>query len=243
LVGIFFGRLTPNHLGEWAKVAYVLEGPMGRGLATVAGEKLLKLAATMGFGLGAAVWLWKEGLLASLGEATEWPGATGMGLLALALGAAGITALALRRGWIRLPRQDRLSSIWRDFLEGLVCLKGPGALRASLWAAVALVAFGLQALFVAWALELELSAPQVIASHLAALALFHILPFSAGGFGTGEVAVLALFARFGIEASSGLAYVLIQIALANIFLPALGALVWLARPLTSREVLGHGPTA
>lgn len=136
----------------------------------------------------------------------------------------------------------RLTTLWRDFLQGLAALKGPEALLALGWSAVALAAFGLQALLVGRALEIELPALTIIASHLLALAVFTLVPISAGGFGTEEVVILGLFSGFGVGLPAATAYALVNIALLSLFLPAVGALAWLLSPLGSSSAPASAPS-
>jgi uncharacterized membrane protein YbhN (UPF0104 family) len=64
-----------------------------------------------------------------------------------------------------------------------------------------------------------------------ALAVFTLVPVSAGGFGTEEVVILSLFTRLGVSLPAATAYAMVNIALLSLFLPALGALVWLFQPI------------
>lgn len=231
LAGLFLGRLTPNHLGEWAKVAYVLEGPAGRGLATVAGEKILRAALLVACGPLAVLWLSDTNWTEAVERALRWPGPGGWGLLIVGLALAAGLITALHTGWLRLPGMERFASLWRDFLQGLAALRSRETAGALLWMAASLAAFSLQASLVGRALAIELPTPTLVACHMLALAVFTLVPISAGGFGTEEVVVLALFASLGVSLPAATAYAMLNIALLNILLPAAGALVWLARPI------------
>ncbi len=231
LAGLFLGRLTPNHVGEWAKVAYVLEGPAGRGLATVAGEKLLRAALLVALGPVAALGLTAHGWREAVALALAWPGRGLWGLLAAGGVLLALALLAVNARWFRLPGRERLTALWSDFRRGLADLWSRHALVALGWTGLALAAFCLQALLVGRALAIAVPAPTLLACHGLALAVFTLVPVSAGGFGTEEVVLLALFGRLGVGGAAALSYALLNIALLSLFLPALGALVWLASPL------------
>jgi uncharacterized membrane protein YbhN (UPF0104 family) len=231
LAGLFLGRLTPNHLGEWAKVAYVLEGTTGRGLATVAGEKILRAGLLLASGPLAAFWLAESGWLHALMQALQWPGPLGWSLLSAGVALLAGLAVALKKRWVRGPGIDRLAALLADFLQGLAALRSRETASALGWSAVALAAFGLQVLLVARALAIELPAPTLLACHMLALAVFTLVPVSAGGFGTEEVVILSLFTRLGVSLPAATAYAMVNIALLSLFLPALGALVWLFQPI------------
>ncbi len=225
---VFLSSLLPTGAGGDAlrAVEAVRATGCGRGIASLVGSRLAGATGMAAWGVAGALALSGGGVgVPALVAAVAWAG-----LLAAAWAAALCAAPAVRRlGGHRRHAVRRAAGLLHPLTEALAWYRGRGGVVGTSVAAGA-VGWGLHLLSLAAlgrAVGIEVS-PAVFALLVPVALLATLLPITVNGMGVREGVLVALLARYGVDAHRA-AVLAVLTDLQALPVALLGAALWFAR--------------
>lgn len=239
LIGLFVATLTPGRIGDFYRALYIRTDKFssGKALATIAIDRVFDLVALMLLSIIGVVVILTQFGDSKLSEYALVLVLVGSIALATILHRASMEKLARPLFNMLVPEKykAKLKGSFNEFYDSIKFLKNKKRTLAIAFV-VSLVAWligYLQAYF--FFLSLGYVVPYFyLIIFLPIEVLFNLIPITVSGFGTREIALVALFGLLNVPPEVAVSFGLIGFVFGTIILSFLGLLLWVRRPAKLR---------